>query len=128
MPFPAPHARHGVRPRLTPVARGVVWLAAAVAAALGLALLWLGGQIALAGGAFYDAAAGAPPLPEGKIYPRGTPDVSNVVGGDPSLGPAFIGAGNSGADRFGGTRTAEDDRFAATRRRAAPPRFPPDAP
>ena len=55
----------------------------------------------------------AEPLAEGEIYPRGTPNVWNVIGGDPSLGLAFIGTGNSGADHFGGTRTAEEDRFTA---------------
>jgi quinoprotein glucose dehydrogenase len=53
------------------------------------------------------------PLAPGDIYPRGTPNVWNVIGGDPSLGLAYMGTGNSGGDHWGGTRTALEDRFTA---------------
>lgn len=53
------------------------------------------------------------PLAPGEIYPRGTPNVWNVVSADESLGLAFLGTGNAGADHWGGNRTAEEDRFTA---------------
>lgn len=72
----------------------------------------------------YDARSGAlawawdahrpdpqAPLAAGEIYPRGTPNVWTVVSADESLGLVFLGTGNSGADHWGGDRTAEEDRF-----------------
>jgi quinoprotein glucose dehydrogenase len=56
--------------------------------------------------------AGAPLAP-GEIYPRGTPNVWNVISADESLGLAFLGTGNPGADHWGGNRTPEEDRFTA---------------
>lgn len=53
------------------------------------------------------------PLADGEIYPRGTPNVWNVISADESLGLAFLGTGNPGADHWGGNRTAEEDRFTA---------------
>ncbi|NEW86949.1 pyrroloquinoline quinone-dependent dehydrogenase [Rhodopseudomonas sp. WA056] len=53
------------------------------------------------------------PLAPGEIYPRGTPNVWNVISADESLGLAFLGTGNPGADHWGGNRTAEEDRFTA---------------
>ncbi len=57
-----------------------------------------------------DATA---PLAPGEIYPRGTPNVWNVISADESLGLAFLGTGNPGADHWGGNRTPEEDRFTA---------------
>ena len=53
------------------------------------------------------------PLAPGEIYPRGTPNVWNVISADESLGLAFLGTGNPGADHWGGNRTEEEDRFTA---------------
>ena len=50
-------------------------------------------------------------LAEGEIYPRGTPNVWNVISADESLGLAFLATGNAAADQWGGNRTPEDDRF-----------------
>ena len=75
----------------------------------------------------YDAATGelrwawdalrqgiaAQPLAEGEFYPRGTPNVWNVISGDPDAGLVYIGTGNSANDHWGGTRTPEEDRFTA---------------
>lgn len=57
-----------------------------------------------------DASA---PLAPGEIYPRGTPNVWNVISADESLGLAFLGTGNPGADHWGGNRTPEEDRYTA---------------
>lgn len=40
-------------------------------------------------------------LTPGEIYPRGTPNVWNVISADESLGLAFLGTGNPGADHWG---------------------------
>jgi quinoprotein glucose dehydrogenase len=53
------------------------------------------------------------PLAPGEIYPRGTPNVWNVISADETLGLAFLGTGNPGADHWGGNRTEEEDRFTA---------------
>lgn len=53
------------------------------------------------------------PLAEGEIYPRGTPNVWNVISGDPQAGIVYLGTGNSANDHFGGTRTPDEDRFTA---------------
>ncbi|RAI43739.1 pyrroloquinoline quinone-dependent dehydrogenase [Rhodoplanes roseus] len=53
------------------------------------------------------------PLAPGEIFPRGTPNVWNVVSADESLGLAFLGTGNPGADHWGGNRSPEEDRFTA---------------
>ena len=50
------------------------------------------------------------PLAPGEIYPRGTPNVWNVVSADESLGLAFLATGNAAADQWGGNRLAEEDR------------------
>ncbi|MFN4295953.1 MAG: PQQ-binding-like beta-propeller repeat protein [Brevundimonas sp.] len=47
------------------------------------------------------------------IYPRGTPNVWNVISADEELGLAFLGTGNPGADHWGGNRTETEDRFTA---------------
>jgi len=52
-------------------------------------------------------------LAPGEIYPRGTPNVWNVISADESLGLAFLGTGNSGADHWGGNRTEAEDKFSA---------------
>lgn len=72
----------------------------------------------------YDARSGAllwawdahrpdaqAPLAPGEIYPRGTPNVWTLITADEELGLVFLGTGNSGADHWGGDRTAEEDRF-----------------
>lgn len=51
------------------------------------------------------------PLAEGEVYPRGTPNVWNIITGDPEAGIVYIGTGNSANDHWGGTRTPEEDRF-----------------
>ncbi len=51
------------------------------------------------------------PLAEGEIYSRGTPNVWNVISGDVSAGLVYIATGNAGNDHWGGTRSAEEDRF-----------------
>ena len=63
----------------------------------------------------WDALRADPtaPLAPGEIYPRGTPNVWNVISADESLGLAFLGTGNPGADHWGGNRTPEEDRFTA---------------
>lgn len=53
------------------------------------------------------------PLADGEIYPRGTPNVWNVITADESLGLAFLGTGNPGADHWGANRSTEEDRFTA---------------
>ncbi|MFN3936905.1 MAG: pyrroloquinoline quinone-dependent dehydrogenase [Gemmobacter sp.] len=53
----------------------------------------------------------AEPLAPGEIYSRGTPNVWNVISGDPVAGIVYVGTGNSGNDHFGGTRTEAEDRF-----------------
>lgn len=53
------------------------------------------------------------PLAEGEVYPRGTPNVWNVVSGDAEAGMVYIGTGNSANDHYGGTRDANEDRFTA---------------
>lgn len=55
----------------------------------------------------------ARPLGEGEIYPRGTPNVWNVISGDPDAGMVYIATGNSANDHWGGTRSTEEDRFTA---------------
>lgn len=50
------------------------------------------------------------PLAPGEIYPRGTPNVWNVVSADESLGLAFLATGNAAADQWGGNRQTEEDR------------------
>lgn len=50
-------------------------------------------------------------LAPGEIYPRGTPNVWNIISADESLGLAFLATGNAAADQWGGNRTAEEDRF-----------------
>lgn len=53
------------------------------------------------------------PLAEGEVWPRGTPNVWNVISADESLGLVFLGTGNASNDHFGGNRAPEDDRFSA---------------
>ena len=51
------------------------------------------------------------PLPEGEVFPRGTPNAWNVISGDPEAGIVYIATGNSANDHWGGARTPEEDRF-----------------
>jgi len=55
-----------------------------------------------------DAQAALAP---GEIYPRGTPNVWNIISADEELGLAFLATGNAAADQWGGNRTAEEDLF-----------------
>ncbi|MFN3607589.1 MAG: membrane-bound PQQ-dependent dehydrogenase, glucose/quinate/shikimate family [Hyphomonas sp.] len=50
------------------------------------------------------------PLAPGEIYPRGTPNVWNIISADETLGLAFLATGNASADQWGGNRTPEEDR------------------
>lgn len=50
------------------------------------------------------------PLAPGEIYPRGTPNVWNIISADESLGLAFLATGNAAADQWGGNRSDEEDR------------------
>ena len=50
------------------------------------------------------------PLAPGEIYPRGTPNVWNIISADETLGLAFLATGNAAADQWGGNRTDEEDR------------------
>ncbi|MFN4183378.1 MAG: pyrroloquinoline quinone-dependent dehydrogenase [Hyphomonas sp.] len=49
-------------------------------------------------------------LAPGEIYPRGTPNVWNIISADETLGLAFLATGNAAADQWGGNRTTEEDR------------------
>jgi quinoprotein glucose dehydrogenase len=51
------------------------------------------------------------PLAPGEIYPRGTPNVWNIITADEDLGLAFLGTGNTGGDHWGGSRTEAEDIF-----------------
>ena len=51
------------------------------------------------------------PLAAGKLWPRGTPNVWNVISADERLGLVFMGTGNAAADQYGGDRTAAEDAF-----------------
>ncbi len=53
------------------------------------------------------------PLAPGEVYPRGTPNVWNIISGDPEANIVYLGTGNSANDHFGGDRTAEEDEFTA---------------
>lgn len=55
----------------------------------------------------------AQPLAPGAVYPRGTPNVWNVVSGDPDAGLVYIATGNPANDHWGGDRSAAEDRFTA---------------
>lgn len=44
-----------------------------------------------------------------EIYPRGTPNVWNVITDDDDLGLAFLGTGNSAADHYGADRAPEEN-------------------
>lgn len=50
------------------------------------------------------------PLAPGEIYPRGTPNVWNIISADESLGLAYLATGNAAADQWGGNRTPEEER------------------
>ena len=54
-----------------------------------------------------DARAALAP---GEIYPRGTPNVWNIISADEALGLAFLATGNAAADQWGGNRSAEEER------------------
>lgn len=51
------------------------------------------------------------PLPDGEVWPRGTPNVWGVISADESLGLVYLPTGNAANDHFGGHRTPEDDEY-----------------
>lgn len=53
------------------------------------------------------------PLPPGELWPRGTPNVWNVISADEGLGLVYLGTGNSAADQFGGSRDPAEDAYTA---------------
>lgn len=53
------------------------------------------------------------PLAAGEIWPKGTPNVWNVISADEEIGTVFLATGNAGNDHFGGNREAADDRFSS---------------
>ena len=53
------------------------------------------------------------PLAPGEVWPRGTPNVWNVISGDEELGLVYLGTGNAAADHFGGDRTPEEDLYSS---------------
>lgn len=53
------------------------------------------------------------PLQAGEVWPKGTPNVWNVISADEDLGLVYLGTGNAADDHFGGTRDAEDDAHSA---------------
>lgn len=53
------------------------------------------------------------PLAPGEIWPKGTPNVWNVISADEPLGLVYLGTGNAADDHFGGVRAPEDDAFSA---------------
>ncbi|MBM3929465.1 MAG: membrane-bound PQQ-dependent dehydrogenase, glucose/quinate/shikimate family, partial [Sphingomonadales bacterium] len=72
----------------------------------------------------YDATTGAlrwawdakrpdaqAPLAPGETWPKGTPNVWNVISGDAGLGLVLLATGNPGNDHWGGNRDPEDERF-----------------
>lgn len=75
----------------------------------------------------YDATSGAPRwawdaqrldrprarLAPGETWPRGTPNVWNVISADEALGLVYLGTGNAANDHWGGTRSPEDEHFSA---------------
>ena len=52
-------------------------------------------------------------LPAGQTWPKGTPNVWNVISGDAGLGLVLLATGNAGNDHWGGKRDPEDDRFSS---------------
>lgn len=53
------------------------------------------------------------PLGAGQTWPKGTPNVWNVISGDAGLGLVLLATGNAGNDHWGGNRDPEDDRFSS---------------
>ncbi|MGN5375021.1 PQQ-binding-like beta-propeller repeat protein [Sphingomonas hankookensis] len=63
----------------------------------------------------WDAKRSDPRAPLGAdaTYPRGTPNVWNVISGDPGLGLVFLATGNAGNDHWGAGRAPADDAFSS---------------
>src|SRR5699024_1971424 len=53
------------------------------------------------------------PLALGEIWPRGTPNVWNVISADEGLGMVYLATGNPANDHYGGNRDPEDDEYTA---------------
>ncbi|NYT24413.1 membrane-bound PQQ-dependent dehydrogenase, glucose/quinate/shikimate family [Alcaligenaceae bacterium] len=53
------------------------------------------------------------PLAPGEIWPRGTPNVWNVISADEELGLVYLPTGNPANDHYGGNRDPEDDEYTA---------------
>lgn len=51
------------------------------------------------------------PLEEGETYPLNTPNVWSLGTADPELGLVYLPTGNTPPDFFGGSRSAEQDRY-----------------
>jgi len=55
-----------------------------------------------------------PPLPEGEVYTRGTPNVWGTITADPQLGMVYLPLGNATPDYFIGNRRPFDDKFGSS--------------
>src|SRR5690606_15147556 len=54
------------------------------------------------------------PLSPGELWPRGTPNVWNVISADEELGLVYLPTGNPANDHFGGHRDPEEDEYTAS--------------
>ncbi|MCT4703981.1 glucose/quinate/shikimate family membrane-bound PQQ-dependent dehydrogenase [Enterobacteriaceae bacterium H20N1] len=70
------------------------------------------GKLAWAWDPGNPAITGLPP--EGQTYTRGTPNVWSAMSYDAKLGLIYLPTGNATPDFFGGTRTAEDDKYSSS--------------
>ena len=53
-------------------------------------------------------------LRPGENWPKGTPNVWNVISGDERMGLVFMGTGNAGNDHYGGNRDPAVDRLSSS--------------
>lgn len=70
------------------------------------------GKLAWAWDPGNPAITGLPP--EGQTYTRGTPNVWSAMSYDAKLGLIYLPTGNATPDFFGGTRTAQDDKYSSS--------------
>ena len=61
-----------------------------------------------------ENAEGLPPLPNGELYTRGTPNVWSLMSGDDDLGLVYVPTGNATPDYFGGHRSPVMDKYASS--------------